>query len=164
MLYFAYGSNMNNSEMQRRCPGTTPVGASHLIGYRLVFDFHADIIPAQDGIVHGALWEITVDDEETLDRYESYPSYYNKYYEDDVMFYRMKSRPRNPRVAPSLEYLKSVIQGYRDFGLTQAEFEESLGVQQLGLASETLEEQLGVSIDALADLFSDPATAPTRDS
>ena len=49
--------------------------------------------------------------------------------------------------APSKWYLKTIIQGYRDFGLTQEEFEESLGAQQLGLTQKDLEERLGVSTD-----------------
>jgi len=62
--------------------------------------------------------------------------------------------------APSKWYLKTIIQGYRDFGLTQEEFKESLGVQQLRLTQKNLEESLGVSMDELAHLFSRVATFP----
>ena len=62
--------------------------------------------------------------------------------------------------APSKWYLKTIIQGYRDFGLTQEDFEESLGVQQLGLTQRDLEESLGVSMNELTRLFSRVATSP----
>ena len=76
------------------------------------------------------------------------------------MFYRMRESYEKALEVPSKWYLKTIIQGYRDFGLTQEEFEESLGVQQLGLAQKDLEESLGVSTDELARLFSRVATSP----
>ena len=45
MQYFAYGSNMNVSQTQQRCPGITRVGTFQLEGFRLVFNYHADIVP-----------------------------------------------------------------------------------------------------------------------
>ncbi len=151
---------MNISQMQQRCPGVTDIRIFRLEGFRLVFKYHADIIRAEGCTVHGGLWEITDDHEDALDTYEGYPDYYSKYYQDDVMFYRMKEDYEKDLEAPSKWYLKTVIQGYRDFGLTQEEFEESLGVQQLGLTQRDLEERLGVSTDELARLFSRVATAP----
>ena len=160
MKYFAYGSNMNRAEMQQRCQGVVAIGNFQLKGFRLAFKYHADIIPAEGCVVHGALWEITADHEDVLDAYESYPNYYGKYQQDDVMFYRMKAGDTNALATPSKSYLKTIIQGYHDFGLTQAEFEASLGVQQYGLARSDLEASLGVSTDELARLFSHVATAP----
>ena len=161
MQYFAYGSNMNVSHTQQRCPGITRMGKSQLNGFRLVFNYHADIIPEEGCIVHGGLWKITGDHEVALDTYEGYPTYYGKYYQDDVMFYRMKEASDNSK-SPSRWYLKIIIQGYKDFGLTQDDFEESLGVQQLGLTPPDLEVILGVSMDELERLFSRVATAPVQ--
>ena len=73
------------------------------------------------------------------------------------MFYRMRETCRDSE-PPALWYLKTVIQGYKDFGLTQADFEESLGVQQLGLVQTEVEQRLGVSAAELERLFS--PTAP----
>ena len=151
---------MNLSQMQQRCPGVTHIGTFRLEGFRLVFKYHADIVRAEGCTVHGGLWEITDAHEDALDTYEGYPDYYGKYYQDDVMFYRMREDYEKDLEAPSKWYLKTVIQGYRDFKLTQEEFEASLGVQQLGLARRDLEEHLGVSTDELARLFSRVATAP----
>ena len=76
------------------------------------------------------------------------------------MFYRMREDYVKDFEAPSKWYLKTIIQGYRDFGLTLEDFEESLGVQQLGLREKDLEESLGVSTDELTRLFSRVATSP----
>ena len=77
---------------------------------------------------------------------------YDKHYECDFMFYRMidASTDREP---PARWYLQMVIEGYAGFGLTQKDFEESLGVKHLGLTQTDLEECLGVSMDELAHLF-----------
>ncbi|MXZ01981.1 gamma-glutamylcyclotransferase [Candidatus Poribacteria bacterium] len=153
MRYFAYGSNMNIAQMRERCPGITHIGRYQLDGFRLVFNYHADIVPAEGCTVHGALWSITPGYEAALDRYEGYPSYYGKYYDqNDVMFYRMQGASGNLK-PPALWYLTDVIQGYKDFQLTQADFEESLGVQQLGL-TQAVEQILGVPMDELERLFS----------
>ena len=144
---------MNASHMKERCPGIKRIGKFRLEGFRLVFNYHADIIPTAGCSVHGGLWHITEIHEEALDRYEGYPDYYGKYYQDALMFYRMidASTDREP---PAKWYLEMVVQGYCEFGLTQADFEESLGVKELGLTQTDLEESLGVSIDELARLFS----------
>ena len=159
MQYFAYGSNMNVSQTQQRCPGITRIGTFQLEGFRLIFNYHADIVPAEACIVHGGLWNITEDHEVALDMYEGYPTYYGKYYKADVMFYRMRDASED-LLPPSKWYLRTVIQGYKDFGLTQENFEESLGVQQLGLTQTDLEARLGVSMDELEQLFSRVATSP----
>ena len=157
MKYFAYGSNMHVSQMQQRCPSIKRIGKCRLAGFRLVFNYHADIIPAEGCSVHGALWQITEDDEKALDGYEGYPSYYGKYYEGDLMFYRMKEAYANPE-PPAKWYLQTVVQGYCDFGLTREDFKKSLGVKQLGLTQTALEQILGVSMDELEHLFSRAAT------
>ena len=150
---------MNVSQTRQRCPGIARIGRFRLKNFRLVFNYHADIIPAEGCTVHGGLWQITTDHESALDQYEGYPTYYGKHYRDNVMFYRMKGAAENSE-PPSKWYLKIIIQGYKDFGLTQADFEESLGVQHLGLARTDVEIILGVSLDELARLFSRVATAP----
>lgn len=162
MRYFAYGSNMNHDHMQQHCPGIAAIGKLRLEGFRLVFNYHADIIPSDGCSVHGGLWQITETHEEALDRYEGYPDYYGKYYQDDIMFYRMVQGHTDSE-PPARWYLEMVVQGYCEFGLTQEDFEESLGVKQLGLTQPDLEESLGVSMDELAHLFSD-ATATCTDS
>ena len=151
---------MNRAHMQQRCPGVTHIEKFQLEGFRLVFKYHADIIPAEGCTVHGGLWKITEAHEKALDTYEGYPDYYGKYYQDGVMFYRMREGYEKDFEAPSKWYLKTIIQGYRDFGVTQEEFKESLGLQQLQFTQRDLERSLGVSTDELTRLFSRVATTP----
>ncbi len=160
MQYFAYGFNMNFSHMQQLCPGIARIGPFQLKGFRLVFNYFADIIPAEGGLVHGGLWKLTTKDHEVaLDRFESYPLLYGKYRQDNVMFYRMEEASVSSK-PPSISYLKDTIQGYKDFGLTQENFEESLGVQRLGLAPADIRQIIGVSMDELERLFSHVPTSP----
>jgi hypothetical protein len=37
VLYFAYGSNLDEVQMRRRCPQAVLVGPARLLGHRLVF-------------------------------------------------------------------------------------------------------------------------------
>ena len=76
------------------------------------------------------------------------------------MFYRMTKTATEPE-QPASWYLKGVIQGYCDFGLTQEDFEESLGVQQLGLTQADIRKILDVTTDELKDTFSAATAAAT---
>ncbi len=116
MKYFAYGSNLNQESMQWRCKDALCLGTHSLQGYQLVFRFYADIIPSQNSVVKGGLWEISENDETALDRYEGYPDLYEKYYEGDIMFYRMHNENRNYGL-PSNGYLEDLLEGMEDFGL-----------------------------------------------
>jgi len=85
-FYFAYGSNMNLEQMKCRCPDSKLLGVAILKGYRFVYDGYssyrkgavANIVESPDEVVYGALYEISDSDEENLDRYEGYPTYYQK--------------------------------------------------------------------------------------
>lgn len=80
MLYISYGSNMNLSQMDYRCPNSKVVCNGKLKGWRLVFNVHADIIKTDDenDFVPVVVWNIDSKDWENLDMYEGYPSYYIK--------------------------------------------------------------------------------------
>ncbi|MDE0084875.1 MAG: gamma-glutamylcyclotransferase [Candidatus Poribacteria bacterium] len=120
MKYFAYGSNLNIRHMQWRCQNAVPLGAYTLQGYQLIFRYYADLIPAQDNSVKGGLWEISEEDERLLDRYEGYPSLYEKYYDGDIMFYRMLDDARDIEL-PGLGYLEGMLEGMENFGLSPLE-------------------------------------------
>ena len=106
--------------MQWRCQDAVPLGAYTLQGYQLVFRFYADIIPESDNSVKGGLWEISERDEEILDRYEGYPSLYEKYYDNDIMFYRMHNVDQDLRL-PTLGYLEGMLEGMENFSLSPLE-------------------------------------------
>ncbi len=136
-LYFAYGSNLNMEQMLRRCPKARPVQPYLHVGYHLVFRGVADITPASEDFVLGALWSITGACELALDRYEGYQPHspdsgmYRKIYWQDrvqgedvrIMAYTMNSYRFCP---PSESYLECIRQGYRDWGLDQGILTEAL--------------------------------------
>jgi len=130
MLYFAYGSNLNLSQMSRRCPRATPLDKYLLQDARLVFRGVADVIHAEGDTAPGGLWRITPDCERALDAYEGFDprrpddGMYSKEVlrltdlpdgESELMLYVMNSTGIYP---PSMGYYNGIEQGYRDFGLS----------------------------------------------
>ena len=66
MLYFAYGSNLHQEQMKRRCSGCKYLKKYILQDYRLTFRSElcvADIEYKKGSSVQGALYEITDKDE-----------------------------------------------------------------------------------------------------
>lgn len=79
-LYFAYGSNLNPTQMAARCPGHVVIGRASVPDYSLRFRGYGrdwegavgTIEPAPGQVVHGALFELTPEHYATLDEYEGY--------------------------------------------------------------------------------------------
>lgn len=126
--YFAYGSNLNREQMQKRCPGSAPVEPYILEGWKLIFRRVADIVPAPGERVYGALYTITPADELALDRYERFQAnapdqgWYTKVHLDlpvrgapaTVMFYVMNGGEIEP---PPGNYFQVISTGFADWGL-----------------------------------------------
>jgi len=125
MKYIAYGSNMIEEQMAYRCPDARLIGVGYLPGYQLEFYLHATVERSQikDAHVPVAVWEISAADEQRLDRYEGYPSYYTK--EDRTvrmsdgseingMIYLMKHIHKAP---PTESYYKGIANAYTELGL-----------------------------------------------
>ncbi len=70
--YFAYGSNMDEDQMECRCKDAKLTGIAKLTDYRFAIDVHgvATVIPEKGSAVTGLLWNITPNCEESLDGYE----------------------------------------------------------------------------------------------
>jgi gamma-glutamylcyclotransferase (GGCT)/AIG2-like uncharacterized protein YtfP len=64
---------MGHQQMLRRAARATFLGRGLLRGASLLINFHgyATVIPSPSDCVEGVLWEITGDDEESLDDYEA---------------------------------------------------------------------------------------------
>ena len=124
MLYFAFGSNLNQKQMKRRCKDSKYIGCYSLKNYKLVFRNYflgggvADIQKDKNSTVLGAIYKISKKDEKDLDVYEDYPkTYIKKYFKilgKKVMFYYMPKKTIH--VPPSKRYLNLIIQGYKDCG------------------------------------------------
>ena len=119
MLYFAYGSNLNIFQMQRRCKDSKFLKKIKLKDFRLTFRSRyraADIEPKKNSIVPGGLFEISKKDEKKLDVYEDFPVLYKKlyfpYYNNKVMTYIMVNKTEFRY--PTERYLNVVKRGYKD--------------------------------------------------
>lgn len=137
--YFAYGSNLNVTSMERRCSGAKQLKKLRLCGYRLVFRGVADIecTGNPDDFVEGGLWKINSSDEANLDRYEGV-SFVNPRYGSyrkvlfpishegktiDIMTYQMNDKGIGP---PTELYFNTIVQGYRDFNLDLSALDAAL--------------------------------------
>lgn len=71
-FYFAYGSNIDMDQMDRRCPDCNLIETAKLEGYRFDIDAvgFATIVRDESQVVYGVLWEISDNDLYRLDRYE----------------------------------------------------------------------------------------------
>ena len=132
--YLAYGSNLNKFQMNFRCPDAVPVGSCVLHNYELVFRRGVLTIEHSPGsVVPAGIWKISEADEKSLDRYEGFPRLYRKEFfpillnghrEDgtkeveekvgECMAYIMN--PGHSIQEPSFAYMRTVQQGYKDFG------------------------------------------------
>ena len=131
MLYFAYGSNLHQQQMKKRCPGCKFLKKYILQDYQLTFRSDAcvaDIDYKKGSNVQGALYEITERDESSLDKYEDFPILYKKIFFKcegrDVMAYSMEKK--SPFKYPSIRYLNIIKQGYKDCGLDPKFLDEAL--------------------------------------
>lgn len=124
MLYFAYGSNMDRTQMAFRCPDAVPVGVAELKNHKLIFRRVADVVPEgnRDSKVTGVVWRITKQCLKSLDRYEGYPRLYQRKtvtvlmdgkHVKAMMYYMVKGEVETP----SREYWKGILRGYFQFGL-----------------------------------------------
>ena len=136
-IYVAYGSNMDLEQMARRCPGAVTFDKGVVRGYRLLFKgsasgSYATIEPCEGAEVPVLLWEIGPRHERALDRYEGFPTFYQK---RDVaveteggeltgMAYVMN--PARPFGAPDEWYYDVLESAYERFGFDKAILEEAL--------------------------------------
>jgi gamma-glutamylcyclotransferase len=131
MFYFAYGSNMNWPQMQRRCPSSRFVCAARLPGYRLAIARHsrlrdcgtANIFRDSDSDVWGIVYEVSDNDMLTMDEFEDgYERQTAAVYSADkhrtplqVIFYIAPKEIHAP--SPNAEYKRLMLEGARHWKL-----------------------------------------------
>lgn len=134
--YIAYGSNLNIRQMRMRCPSARIIGTSFLKDYELLFKgsktgSYLTIEPKKGSTVPAAIWSVTSEDEQALDRYEGYPNFYYK----KEMILPVKGirsgKVRNRKCfvyimhedreigIPSLSYVSICLEGYISFGFDE---------------------------------------------
>ena len=123
-------------EMQRRCPEAEFLGTGRLENWRLMFKgsktgAYATIEREKGKSVPILLWRITATDEERLDRYEGFPTFYYKRTiqatrtganDEDLgktsgMVYIMHEERKLG--APSIHYLEVLAKAYEKFGFDE---------------------------------------------
>lgn len=135
--YVSYGSNMDLEQMEWRCPDAELVTSGTLRGYRLLFrgsktGSYATIEPCEGAEVPVLVWEISERDEQSLDHYEGYPTFYfkeNVAVETDTgtlfgMAYVMDQR--RPLGIPSAGYYGVLERAYERFGFDSAILKKAL--------------------------------------
>lgn len=129
-LYFAYGSNLDAAQMERRCPGARLVGTAVLEHHRLTFAGRsgtwgggvATLARERNAVVYGAVYEITAEHLHNLDRAEGAPfAYERRRRELSLAGERRRPwcyiKPSAVPAAPSRDYLARITAGYRSLGL-----------------------------------------------
>ena len=125
MHYFAYGSNLNWAQMQRRCPSSAFVCVARLFNYRFGITRHsrlrncgtANICPAHGEEVWGAVYDVSADDLLALDSFEDgYRREMVKVHTLDkeslaleVLIYVAELEPNVP--LPNAEYKRLILEG-----------------------------------------------------
>ncbi len=137
--YFAYGSNLNHGQMKQRCPTAKFIKRVFLKDYRFCYDGYssrraggtANIIPAKDGIVWGALFAIDEKCLTALDGYEGYPHFYQRkefeVNDDAGEAYHATAyfhEARQPSL-PSENYRQIIFEGARQCELPEAYIREA---------------------------------------
>ena len=134
-LYFAYGSNMDQTAMLGRCPASKPVGIGRLMRHRfMIFDEgYATVVRDPQRAVWGMAWELALADVPALDRYESLSTgLYTKVVQPVVtaqgprraiVYVGRSARPGTPLPG----YMEGVVEAARHAGLPE-EYIRSLGV------------------------------------
>lgn len=140
--YIAYGSNLNIRQMRRRCPSARIIGTAELQGYELLFKgsrtgSYLTIEKKEGGAVSVAAWEVTAEDEQSLDRYEGFPDFYYK--AEFILPIKgiISGKIRNrkcfvyimhedrPLGIPSDFYMDTCKEGYQDFGFDEKNLEDA---------------------------------------
>lgn len=131
MEYFAYGSNLDQEQMKKRCPSAHLVGKALLKDYKLAFTHFsprrqggaADIIQSKGGSVWGLLYDMPESDLKRLDTYEGFPRRYRRIevavFDEDrtthtAQAYEVVSK-RHQHVPPTNSYIKKMIDAAEKF-------------------------------------------------
>ena len=143
MLYFAYGSNMDPSQMRQRCPSVQFVSIAKLPDHRLAFTRHAkdrdcgtcDGVPEPGQAIWGVVFDLSESDLRRMDESEGYqagrPLDANAYVRHQREVYRdgnqaepltvwlyFANRQPNPPL-PNVAYKQQLVDGAKFWRLPQ---------------------------------------------
>jgi len=124
--YLAYGSNLQEQNLKVYCPSAKFLGVTILYDYALYFkgscnNYSYLTIEKQPGsYVPVAIYEISENEINILDKYENYPNLYQKklldieLYKKSLRVMTYIIRPEYEYHLPSIDYLTPCIKGYQD--------------------------------------------------
>ena len=131
-LYFAYGSNLSWSQIQRRCPTAQPIEQAWLNNHRLAFRGTsgnwsggvATVERSRGSRVPGVVYNLSDADLAQLDRCEGHPWSYRRELanvvamHDPLLEYRVWTyrKQQGHAVLPGPMYLATMMVGYIDWG------------------------------------------------
>lgn len=132
MLYFAYGSNLDDVQMRERCAGASAVARATLPNHALTFGGFshrwggavASVVRAPAQHVQGLLYRLEATDLRSLDRFEGHPYAYLRVVKmvvDEherrrrVLIYHQPTEGFLPW-APPAGYLRVLQRAYRRLG------------------------------------------------
>lgn len=134
--YLAYGSNLNTVQMHIRCPTARVIGTAIIEDYELLFKgsktgSYLTIEPKKGAKVPVVAWLVESIDEQALDYYEGYPTFYYKK-EMTLTVTGIKTGKKRIRTAfvyimheerpigiSSVRYVETCLDGYRIFGFDE---------------------------------------------
>lgn len=134
-LYFAYGADLDEGRLRRRCPDVQAIGRAALRGFSLAFrgasrSWHGatlTLVPAANAHVEGVLYVVSGVSLDALDRTQGCPISYERVTvrvadgqgaHAEAHAYCM--RPSAPAAAPSDAYFDAVAREYRTLGIDPA--------------------------------------------
>jgi len=126
--YFAYGSNMNTTQMKKRCPNVEKLGKAVLYGYRFIINSRdvATIIESKNTFVEGGLYKVSDDCLSSLDRCEGVKTncYYRRKIELICQNEKIKAvtyiaTDQKESMQPRNGYIKKIIQGTKEFDISE---------------------------------------------
>ena len=135
-FYFAYGSNMNEAQIRKRCPASHFICRATLPDHRFVITSrgYASVRKQPGATAHGMLIAVTETDERSLDRYERIAE---KIYRRDTLEVTTELGHRIPALIyiddiggegpPAKGYLERIIDGARRHELPAAAIAELEG-------------------------------------
>ncbi len=137
IYYLAYGSNLNLSEMKRRCPDAKAIGSTILENYRLVYKgskgyAYLTIEESPGDKIPLGIFELAKSDLNSLDNYEGYPGFYDRF----ILDVNVNGKRKNAYIyvmnqgfdycLPSDEYQKRCYEGYKDFNFDTKPLDKAL--------------------------------------
>ncbi len=134
LLYFAYGSNMDEDQMEFRCPGARLLSKVTMPDYTFRIDSRgvASIIPKRGAEVTGLLWEVDKYHILSLDRFEGIKGgYYRKVglpleYEGHTVtaIAYLSNSDCDGQYTPKSGYMEKIIRAAKDHGFDDAYIRE----------------------------------------